>query len=86
MRIFAFGCSLSQYFYPTWADVAIYEYKQKGYHGENWSRSGAGNQYIFTRLWEANTVHKFNKGLIGKMFGIYLFIVACRLFYEYFTF
>ena len=61
MRIFAFGCSLSQYFYPTWADVAIYEYKQKGYHGENWSRSGAGNQYIFTRLWEANTVHKFNK-------------------------
>ena len=51
MRIFAFGCSLSQYFYPTWADVAIYEYKQKGYHGENWSRSGAGNQYIFTRLW-----------------------------------
>jgi len=34
----------------------------------------------------AESVHKFNKGLIGKMFGIYLFIVACRLFYEYFTF
>ena len=30
MRIFAFGCSLSQYFYPTWADVVIHEYKQKG--------------------------------------------------------
>ena len=34
----------------------------------------------------AESVHKFNKGLIGKMFGVYLFIVACRLFYEYFTF
>ena len=34
----------------------------------------------------AESVHKFNKNLIGKMFGIYLFIVACRLFYEYFTF
>jgi len=34
----------------------------------------------------AESVHKFDKKLIGKMFGIYLFVVACRLFYEYFTF
>ena len=34
----------------------------------------------------AESVHKFNKRLIGKMFGIYLFIVACRLLYEYFTY
>jgi len=34
----------------------------------------------------AESVHKFNKKLIGKMFGFYLFIVACRLFYEYFNF
>jgi len=34
----------------------------------------------------AESVHKFNKRLIGKMFGIYLLIVSCRLFYEYFTF
>ena len=34
----------------------------------------------------AETVHKFNQALIGRIFGIYLFIVACRLFYEYFTF
>jgi len=34
----------------------------------------------------AETVHKFDKKLIGKFFGIYLFIVACRLFYEYFNF
>ena len=34
----------------------------------------------------AETVHKVDKRFIGKLFGIYLFIVACRLFYEYFSF
>ena len=34
----------------------------------------------------AESVHKFDKKLIGKIFGIYLFIVSCRLFYEYFTY
>ncbi len=61
MRIFAFGCSLTQYFYPTWADIMLRLYKNKGYVGENWGRSGAGNMFISTRLWEANTIHKFNK-------------------------
>ncbi len=31
----------------------------------------------------AESVHKFNKKLIGRLFGIYLFIVSCKLFYEY---
>jgi uncharacterized membrane protein YfcA len=34
----------------------------------------------------AESVHKFNKRLIGKIFGFYLFIVSSRLFYEYFMF
>jgi uncharacterized membrane protein YfcA len=34
----------------------------------------------------AETVHKVDKKLIGKLFGIYLFIVSCKLFYEYFSF
>jgi uncharacterized membrane protein YfcA len=34
----------------------------------------------------AETVHKVNKKLIGKLFGIYLFIIACSFFYEYFSF
>ena len=34
----------------------------------------------------AKTVHKFDKRLIGKLFGVYLFIVSCKLFYEYFSF
>ena len=51
MRTFAFGCSLTQYFYHTWADILIHHYKQEGATvGENWGRSGAGNQYISTRL------------------------------------
>ena len=33
----------------------------------------------------AKTVHKFDKNLIGKLFGIYLFIISCKLFYEYFS-
>jgi uncharacterized membrane protein YfcA len=34
----------------------------------------------------AETAHKVDRKLIGKLFGIYLFFVACRLFYEYFSF
>ena len=34
----------------------------------------------------AKTVHKFDKMLIGKLFGIYLFFIACRLFLEYLKF
>ena len=34
----------------------------------------------------AKTVHKFDKSLIGKLFGIYLFTISCKLFYEYFSF
>ena len=34
----------------------------------------------------AKTVHKVNKKIIGKLFGIFLLIVSCRLFLEYFNF
>ena len=34
----------------------------------------------------AKTAHKVNKRFLGKLFGIYLFIVACRLFLEYLKF
>ena len=34
----------------------------------------------------AKMVHKVNKKLIGKLFGIFLLFVSCRLFYEYFSF
>tara|TARA_Y100000590_G_C15620472_1_gene977372 strand:- start:529 stop:1362 length:834 start_codon:yes stop_codon:yes gene_type:complete len=34
----------------------------------------------------AKTVHKVNKQIIGKLFGIFLFIVSMRLFFEYYSF
>jgi len=34
----------------------------------------------------AKSVHKFNKRLIGKLFGTYLFVLSCKLFYDYFSF
>jgi len=34
----------------------------------------------------AKTVHKVNKNLIGKLFGIFLFLVSVRLFFEYYSF
>ncbi len=34
----------------------------------------------------AKTVHKVNKKLIGKLFGVFLLIVSLRLFFEYYSF
>ena len=33
----------------------------------------------------AKTVHKVDRRLVGKLFGIFLLFISCRLFYEYFT-
>ena len=33
----------------------------------------------------AKTVHKVDRKLVGKLFGVFLLFVSCRLFYEYFT-
>ncbi len=33
----------------------------------------------------AKTVHKVDRKLVGKLFGIFLLLVSSRLFYEYFT-
>ena len=34
----------------------------------------------------AKTVHKVNKQIIGKLFGIFLLLVSLRLFFEYYSF
>lgn len=60
-RIFAFGCSLTQYFYPTWADIVLDHYERKGFQKFNWGKSGAGNQYIFTKIFEADSLYNFDK-------------------------
>ena len=49
-RVFAFGCSMTKYHYPTWADIIGRNYP----HFENWGRIGAGNQYIFNSIMECD--------------------------------
>jgi len=47
-RLFTFGCSFTQYFWPTWADILGREFS----YFENWGRQGAVNQFIFNSLVE----------------------------------
>jgi hypothetical protein len=47
-RLFTFGCSLTWYKWPTWADILGKEFD----YFENWGQSGAGNQFIFNSIVE----------------------------------
>lgn len=56
-RLFTFGCSLTLYDYPTWADCLSINYDQ--YY--NFGNGGASNQYIYGMLLEADNLVGFNK-------------------------
>ncbi len=56
-RFFAFGCSFTNYQWPTWADIIGHPIP----HYENWGKSGAGNQFIFNSIIECNRRNKFNE-------------------------
>lgn len=56
-RFFAFGCSMTNYAWPTWADMLSVEIPEF----YNYGRSGAGNLFISNSIVEANKIHKFNK-------------------------
>lgn len=56
-RFFAFGCSMTSYCWPTWADIIAQEIPES----YNYGKSGGGNMYIANQLTEANQRHKFNK-------------------------
>jgi hypothetical protein len=56
-RMFAFGCSMTNYHWPTWADLIGSEIPEF----YNYGQSGAGNMYIANAITEANRVHKFTK-------------------------
>lgn len=49
-RLFTFGCSFTQYRWPTWADILGRQFA----HFENWGRIGAGTQFIFNSLIECH--------------------------------
>jgi hypothetical protein len=56
-RFFAFGCSFTNYHWPTWADIIGNEIP----HYENWGRISAGNQFIFNSIIECDARHHFNQ-------------------------
>lgn len=56
-RFFAFGCSFTNYAWPTWADILGRQYTE--YY--NYGQYGAGNMFIFNALMEADQHHKFTK-------------------------
>ena len=45
-RLFTFGCSMTKYYYPTWADILGKHWE----YFENWAEPGGGNQFIFNSL------------------------------------
>ena len=56
-RLFTFGCSFTQYYWPTWADIIGKEFD----YFENWGRCGAGNVYIANAVVESSIKNKFTK-------------------------
>lgn len=57
-RLFAFGCSFTNYRWSTWVDALAPEFD----HTENWGQSGGGNHYIFNSVMEADQRHGFTAG------------------------
>jgi hypothetical protein len=56
-RFFAFGCSFTNYNWPTWADIIGQDIPVY----QNWGKIGAGNHYIFNSIIEADARYNFNK-------------------------
>lgn len=55
-RFFAFGCSFTNYFWPTWADIIGQDVE----FYENWGDPGGGNHFIFNSFIEADARYNFN--------------------------
>lgn len=65
-RFFAFGCSFTQYYWPTWADIIGKEFIEY----KNYGQIGAGNFFIYQSLIEAIIKHKIDKNdLVMVMFS-----------------
>lgn len=52
-----FGCSFTNYIWPTWADFLSFDYDE--YY--NYGQEGAGNQFIFEQLSEAIITHDIDR-------------------------
>lgn len=57
-RLFTFGCSFTQYAWPTWANIIAYD---TGIEHYNYGIAGLGNVGIQHRILEADIKHNFQK-------------------------
>lgn len=57
MRLFTFGCSYTNYVWPTWADIIAYDLGCEFY---NYGIGGLGNVGISCRIVEADCIYKFH--------------------------
>lgn len=71
-RFFAFGCSFTSYYPPTWADILAREMPNADYY--NFGQGGAGNLMINNRIAQANLKFKFNEDDLV----IVMFTTMCR--------
>jgi hypothetical protein len=55
-RLFTFGCSMTSYDYPTWADILGRSWS----YFENWGKQGSGNHFIFNSIIECNRRNNLN--------------------------
>lgn len=66
-RFFGFGCSFTNYKWPTWADIISQEFTPET--AFNYGACGAGNHYIANSVVEADLFHNLGPGdLVMVMF------------------
>lgn len=53
MKVMVFGCSLTRFNWPTWADIILEQAKKFDFETENWGQPGIGNFYIAMHVQEA---------------------------------
>lgn len=58
-RFFAIGCSFTNWYWPTWADIIAKEHAHLDYY--NFGHGGSGNLYISSLLSQINRKFKLNK-------------------------
>lgn len=57
-RFFAFGCSFTNFYWPTWADIIGREFPAADYH--NYGLCATGNEFAFHRLTEVHARYNIN--------------------------
>lgn len=58
-RFFAFGCSFTEFTWPTWADIIAKTLSTDGWECYNYGNSGSGNYGILASMFAADKKHKF---------------------------